>query len=101
MSTKKWTNKSQSSIKENSKSLTDNIKESTVATHKKVLNTRTRHDVTTDNVMHNAAKLLGKISLGVLPNSDGNTTDQETRTNVRRNNFASAMQKEQLAWWWR
>jgi len=78
MSTKKQMNKSQSLIKENSKSSTDNIKESTVATCKKELNTKTRHETTTDNITHNVAKLLGKISQGVLPNSDGNTIDQET-----------------------
>ena len=60
-----------------------------------MLNTRTRHDTTTDNVMHNKAKLLGKISQRVLCNSDANTTDQETTTNVRRNNYASTTQKEQ------
>jgi len=68
-----------------------------VAICRQLSNARTQQDMTNDNRMHNAARLLGKISQGVIHNSEDNTrTDQETRTNVRRNNFASAILKEQL-----
>jgi len=57
MSTKKLSNKS----KENTTSTADNVEENIAATCKNLSNARTRQDTTTDNAMHNAARLLGKI----------------------------------------
>jgi len=50
-------------IKENSVNVIEGIEKSMAATHiRQTSNVKARKDTTTDNTMHNAARLLGKIS---------------------------------------
>jgi len=84
MSTKKQTKQSNSLIKENSVNVIEGIEKSMAATCiRQTSNAKARKDTTTDNTMHNAARLLGKISQGAI-NNNNTSTDQEATGNVKK-----------------
>jgi len=83
MSTRKQASKNQSLVRENVVNERDNIDKHTVASCKQATRTRTRNDAISDDLAHNAARLLGKMSQGKVNKQDMTLARETTKSNKR------------------
>jgi len=93
MSTRKQAKQSNLLTNENSINVVESIGNNMSATC--IRHAKARKDTATDNSMHNAARLLGKISRGAIHNNN-TSTDQEAIGNVKRKGNVAQKQIDSL-----
>jgi len=78
---------------ENIVNIRDNSDENTAASHKQSTSKRTRNDAISDDMTHNAARLLGKMSQGKVNKQDMTVARETTESNKRSCNNLMTTQK--------